>query len=228
MCGLRSTAADSKRTTVRSIIGSGVAKAVLKWRITWSYSTPTVIGRSTCKKDGQKQPRPARGVSECLSRMRRKSQVRFLGGGEVAIPPCYPAGRCQAVASGGGSAHDLTPLVPAGGGVRRGAGEQWPQGRWGPATFPGCQEVASPFRSQRRFVGRMGAKCPEKGSKRGFFQSLPPGSYWRNSFVSIQLSLQFRSKGGKGEIDVSSISILTCVENLARQTSAGAGKRSIS
>ncbi len=30
-------------------------------------------------------------------------------------------GRCQAVASGGGSAHDLTPLVPAGGGVRRGA-----------------------------------------------------------------------------------------------------------
>ena len=25
--------------------------------------------------------------------MRRKSQVRFLGGGEVAIPPCYPADR---------------------------------------------------------------------------------------------------------------------------------------
>ena len=40
--------------------------------------------------------------------------------GEVAIPPCYPAGRCQAVASGEGSAHDLTPLG------WRTAGEQWP------------------------------------------------------------------------------------------------------
>ena len=38
--------------------------------------------------------------------------------GEVAIPPCYPAGRCQAVASGGGSAHDLTPLA-------------WRRGAWG-------------------------------------------------------------------------------------------------
>jgi hypothetical protein len=33
-------------------------------------------------------------------------------------------GRCQAVASGGGSAHDLTLLVPAWG-VERGTGEWW-------------------------------------------------------------------------------------------------------
>jgi hypothetical protein len=38
--------------------------------------------------------------------------------GEVAIPPCYPACRCLAVASGGGSAHDLTPLA-------------WRRGAWG-------------------------------------------------------------------------------------------------
>ena len=51
---------------------------------------PTVIGRSTCKKDGQKRPRPARGVREGLSWMRGNSHVQFLGGGEVAILPCYP------------------------------------------------------------------------------------------------------------------------------------------
>src|SRR5271166_1013971 len=90
MCGLRSTAADSKRTTVRFIIGSGVAKAVLKWRITWSYSTPTVIGRFTCKKDGQKRPRPARGVSECLSCMNGNIHVQFLGDGVAATSPPYP------------------------------------------------------------------------------------------------------------------------------------------
>jgi len=59
--------------------------------------------------------------------------------------------RSQRVAS----THDLTPLVPAWGGgrgawdVRRGAGEQWPVGRWRPPTFPGCQKVGGPFRSQR-------------------------------------------------------------------------------
>src|SRR5438034_11685438 len=52
---------------------------------------PTVIGRSTCKKDRQKRPRPARGVREGLSWMRGNSHVQFLGGGEVVILPRYPA-----------------------------------------------------------------------------------------------------------------------------------------
>ena len=38
--------------------------------------------------------------------------------------------RHQAVASGEGSAHNLTPLVSTDGGVGREAGEQWPGGRW--------------------------------------------------------------------------------------------------
>ena len=38
--------------------------------------------------------------------------------------------RHQAVASGEGSAHGLTPLVPTDGGVGREAGEQWPGRRW--------------------------------------------------------------------------------------------------
>ena len=38
--------------------------------------------------------------------------------------------RHQAVASGEGSAHGLTPLVPTAGGVGREAGEQWPGGQW--------------------------------------------------------------------------------------------------
>ena len=48
------------------------------------------------KKESLKtKPRPARGVSEGLSRMRRKSQVRFLGGGEAAMSPCYPTDNWQ-------------------------------------------------------------------------------------------------------------------------------------
>ena len=60
---------------------------------------------------------------------------------------CQFGGRCQAVASGEG----LRTTYPAGlaWGVGRETGEQWPGGRWGPPTFPGCQEVGSPFRSQR-------------------------------------------------------------------------------
>ena len=54
---------------------------------------PTVIGRSTCKKNGQKRPRPARGVWEDLSWMRGNSHVQFLGGGEAAMLPCYPTTR---------------------------------------------------------------------------------------------------------------------------------------
>ena len=53
--------------------------------------------------------------------------------------------RHQAVASGEGSAHNLTPLVPTDGGVGREAGEQWPgEGDGGAPTLTGCQEVRSP------------------------------------------------------------------------------------
>jgi len=57
------------------------------------------------------------------------------------------------VASGGGSAHGLTPLVwrtaAWGWSVGREEGEQWPGGRWGPLTFPRCQKAGGPFRSLR-------------------------------------------------------------------------------
>ena len=61
---------ESQRRTARSTIGSGAAEAVRTRRTTWSCCTPTVIGRSTCKNDGRKRPRPARGVREGLSWMR--------------------------------------------------------------------------------------------------------------------------------------------------------------
>ena len=38
-----------------------------------------------------KRPRPARGVSECLSWMRGNSHVQFLGEGVAVTPPPYPA-----------------------------------------------------------------------------------------------------------------------------------------
>src|SRR5208337_3343331 len=70
-------------------------EAWLGWQLTQTRTgcSRIVIGRSTCNKDGQKRPRPARGVSECSSWMRGNSHVQFKGGGEVAIPPCYPAMR---------------------------------------------------------------------------------------------------------------------------------------
>ena len=54
---------------------------------------------------------------------------------EIGSGSCQFGCRCQAVANGGGSPHDLTPLVG------RGAAEQWPAGRWGPTRFPECQSV---------------------------------------------------------------------------------------
>ena len=68
---------ESQRRTARSTIGSGAAEAVRTRRTTWSCSMPTVIGRSTCKNDGPKRPRPARGVREGLSWMRGNSHVQF-------------------------------------------------------------------------------------------------------------------------------------------------------
>jgi hypothetical protein len=61
--------------------------------------------------------------------------------------------RWQAAASGGGSAHNVTPLV-------------W-RGVGGGRTVA---RVGSPCRSRRGFVGRMGVKCPETGSKRRFLE----------------------------------------------------------
>jgi hypothetical protein len=37
------------------------------------------------------------------------------------------------------------------------------EGDGGAPTLTGCQEVRSPFRSQRGLVGRMGGKTPRKG-----------------------------------------------------------------
>ena len=67
----------SQRRTARSTIGSGAAEAVRTRRTTWSCCMPTVIGRSTCKNDGPKRPRPARGVCEGLSWMKGNFHVQF-------------------------------------------------------------------------------------------------------------------------------------------------------
>jgi len=73
--------------------------------------------------------------------------------------------------------------------------------------------------------GPDGGKTPRKEVEKAVFQSLPCGLYRRNSFISIELSLQLRSMRVKEEIDVNLNSILTCAENLARQISAKPGKR---
>ena len=62
----------------KSTIVSGAAEAVLTQPTTWSCCMLTVIGRSMCKNDRQKRPRPARGVREGLC-MRGNFHVQFLG-----------------------------------------------------------------------------------------------------------------------------------------------------
>ena len=57
------------------------------------------------------------------------------------------------------------PAGPDGAAAWGGRRENSGQGDGGAPTLTGCQEVSSPFRSQRGFVGRMGVKRPEKGSK---------------------------------------------------------------
>src|SRR5271157_4301315 len=44
--------------------------------------------------------------------------------------------------------------------------------RKGRTTFPGGQKVGGPSRSQRAYLGRIGVKHPEMGSKRRSFRSL--------------------------------------------------------
>ena len=68
---------ESQRKTARSTIGSGGVEAAPTRRTTSSCYMPTVIGRSTCKNDGQKRPRPARGVREGLSCMTGNCHVQF-------------------------------------------------------------------------------------------------------------------------------------------------------
>src|SRR5271157_143709 len=124
------------------------------------------------------------------------------------------------------SAYGLTPLVLAWG-VGRGAGEQWPDGRWGQPGFPGAREwVALPLSAL--ICGPDGAKTPRKGVEKAVFSK---STTW---IISAQLLCQHTVKPTvastwvKIGIDVSYDSVLTCAENLALQTSAGSGKRSIS
>jgi hypothetical protein len=75
--GRKLTGREADRvTTARSIIGSGAVEAVPTRQPTWSCCMPTVIGRSTCKMDGQKRPRPERGVCEGLSWMKGQRAPR--------------------------------------------------------------------------------------------------------------------------------------------------------
>ena len=70
--------------------------------------------------------------------------------------------RYQAVASGEGSAHNLTPPVPTDGGVGREAGEQWPGGRWSNHVDRVPRSgVALPLAA--RIGGPDGGKTPRKG-----------------------------------------------------------------
>src|SRR5271157_3284419 len=115
-------------------------KATERFCSTRSYSTSTAIGRFTCKKDGQKRPRPAsaRGVNECLSCMNGNIHVRFLGEGVAATSPPYPTSRWMAVASGGGSVAGLSPLAPTSWGVGRDGVER------GEPPFPGARKWVGP------------------------------------------------------------------------------------
>src|SRR5208337_640704 len=72
----------------------------------------------------------------------------------------------------GRSAHDLTPLVPAVGGL----GGEWRENRGqvdvGATHVSRVRESGWPFRFQRGSVGRMGVKRPEMGPTRRLFRRL--------------------------------------------------------
>ena len=65
-----------------------------------------------------------------------------------------------------------------------------------------------------------GVKRPEMGSKWRLWGNRLRGSLRRNSFLGKQLGLESRETRVKREKEVSPISILSCAENQARQTSA--------
>src|SRR5204863_3568757 len=73
----------------RYIIGRRAAREVPRIGGTWNWFTFTATDKSTQAGDREESPRPARGVGEGLSRMTGNRHVRFSGGGETAMSPCY-------------------------------------------------------------------------------------------------------------------------------------------
>ena len=61
------------------------------------------------------------------------------------------------------------------------------EGDGGAPTLTGCQEVRSPFRSQRGFVGRIGVRRPKKGSKWRLWREHATYVQRRNSCINMQL-----------------------------------------
>src|SRR5208337_1069261 len=77
---------------------------------------------------------------------------------------------------------------PAGPGVvGRGAGEQWPGGRWGPTRFPGCQRLGGPSALSADLLAE-GGKTPRKGVEKAVFSK---STTW---IISAQLLYQNRVK----------------------------------
>ncbi len=61
------------------------------------------------------------------------------------------------------------------------------EGDGGAPTLTGCQEVSSPFRSQRGFVGRMGENAPKRARNGDFGGNMLRMSKRRNSCINMQL-----------------------------------------
>ena len=61
----------------------------IDWRKVWR-TVRRLQARIVKAVDKQKRPRPARGVSECLSCMNGNIHVQFLGEGVAATSPPYP------------------------------------------------------------------------------------------------------------------------------------------
>src|SRR5262249_40658882 len=80
-----------KNSPGTSTIGFGAAEAVRTHATTWSCYMPTAIDKFTRVRNCRRAlPRPARGVSEGSSRMRRKTPVRFPGEEVRATSSPYP------------------------------------------------------------------------------------------------------------------------------------------
>ena len=111
----------------------------------WLHPVANVAAASCRSRSGEGEVMPSPSARAANQRPSASE-----AGGEV---PGDFGSRWQAAASGGGSAHNLTPLVGCG-------------ARGGRTVA----RVGSPFRCRHGFVGRLGVKRPETGSTRRFLR----------------------------------------------------------
>ena len=86
-----------------------------------------------------------------------------------------------------------------------------------PLSFLGCRIAAGPCRSQGRWDGKMGAKCPKKGAKWRLLREDATLLFMTQLLYCHAVALIVVEKSAERQVATTIYSLRTCVENLVSQ-----------